>query len=169
MRFVSAVSDNAGTNLDLQHDNHTFGWSSGFNRCSNGSSSNGSGSRLGVPPISGIHKLLKPCVSAAASRCFRTYPTPMTCPISCNITPSNVPLSSMLAMSSMSNRMLPKRLIVRHSFQISFGPAEPRTPPTPSISSSVVLIRRRPAGIVSVPPQGTWVITSDHLHGFVIS
>ena len=38
-----------------------------------------------------------------------------------------------------------------------------RTPCTVD-SSSVALIARRPAGFWTDPPQGTWVITSDHLH-----
>ena len=53
--------------------------------------------------------------------------------------------------------------MVRHELQIWDGPAEPRTPPTPSIGSSVELISRRPAGNSEFPPHGTWVITSDHL------
>ena len=88
----------------------------------------------------------------------------MTCPISCRITPSKIPSASMLTMSSMSNRMLPRKLMVRHALQIMSGPEEPRVFPGPSMVSSVALIRRRPAGSVEDPPQGTWVMISDHLH-----
>lgn len=87
----------------------------------------------------------------------------MTCLISCKITPSNKSSASKRETSSMSKRMSPRTLIVGHALQICEGPAEPRVPPTPSIPSSEELIRRRPAGKSALPPQGTWVITSDHL------
>ena len=70
----------------------------------------------------------------------------MTCPISCRITPSKMPSSSMSAMSSMSNLIAPAALMVGHEVQYTVLPAEPRVPPTPSISSSVALISIRPAG-----------------------
>ena len=93
-----------------------------------------------------------------------TYPTPMTCPISCRTTPSKMFRFSIWAMSAMSNVIAPARLMVLQSLQILDGPAEPRIPPKPSISSSVELIRSLPGGFASFPPHGTWVITSDHLH-----
>ena len=101
--------------------------------------------------------------------CLTNYLMPMTCPISCRTTPSNEPSASKSAMSAMSNLILPSILTVVHPRQTLSGPAEPSVPPTTSIASNVDVIRSRPAGNSEFPPQGTWVITSDHLRKWLRS
>ena len=50
---------------------------------------------------------------------------PITCPISCKMTPSNEPSASKLAISAMSSFISPLRLMLLHEAQTDRGPADP--------------------------------------------